>query len=339
MATMKAWQYTSASGGLVKNLKLNNAAARPPSVLPKDKVLVEVISAALNPADYKIPELGLISRAVIARPASPGIDYCGKVVVIGSDIDTVKEGDLVFGRLDMPTQFGTLGQFIIAPRAGCVPLPTGIDPDHAACIGTAGMTEWECIVPYVKEGSKIFIHGGSGGTGTFGIQIAKVLGCHVTTSCSTGNVSLCKSIGADEVIDYKTTNVSEELKKKGQVFDLVVDNVGDPNDLYIAANTFLKSSGKFNQVGFQMGLAGIASSASRMLRPGFLGGGKRPFVIAMVQNEYDGYIQMGKWMQEGKLKAVIDSTYEYSDAPKAFERLKTGHAKGKVVVHVTKKPE
>jgi alkaline phosphatase D len=201
------------------------------------------------------------------------------------------------------------------------------------------MTEWGCIVPYVKEGSKVFIHGGSGGTGTFGIQIAKALGCHVTTSCSTGNVSLCKSIGADEVIDYKTANVSEELKKKGQVFDLVVDNVGDPNDLYIAANTFLKSTGKFNLVGFQMSLAGIASTASRMLWPGFLGGGKRSLVIAMVQNEYNAYVQLGKWMQEGKLKAVIDSTYEYSDAPKAFERLKTGHAKGKVVVHVTKKPE
>jgi NADPH:quinone reductase-like Zn-dependent oxidoreductase len=148
---MKAWQYNSASGGLVKNLKLNNEAARPPSALPKDKVLVEVISTALNPADYKIPELGVISRAVISRPASPGIDYCGKVIAIGSDIDTVKEGDLVFGRLDMPTQFGTLGQFIIAPKAGCVPLPSGIDPDHAAYIGTAGMTEWGCIVPYVKK--------------------------------------------------------------------------------------------------------------------------------------------------------------------------------------------
>jgi NADPH:quinone reductase-like Zn-dependent oxidoreductase len=110
MANMKAWQYTSISDGFVKSLKLNNEAARPPSALPKEKVLVEVISAALNPADYKIPELGLISRAIISRPASPGIDFSGRVVAIGSGIDSAKEGELVFGRLNFPTQFGTLGQ-------------------------------------------------------------------------------------------------------------------------------------------------------------------------------------------------------------------------------------
>jgi NADPH-dependent curcumin reductase CurA len=76
-----------------------------------------------------------------------------------------------------------------------------------------------------------------------------------------------------------------------------------------------------------------------MLWPGFLGGGKRALAFAMTQNESDAFVQMDRWMQEGKLKAVIDSTYEYSDAPKAFEKLITGHAKGKIVVHVTKKPE
>lgn len=295
---------------------------------------------ALNPADYKIPELGIISRAMISRPASPGIDYCGTVVATGSGIDHVQEGQVVFGRLGLPTKFGTLGQFIVAPKEGCVPLPNGVDPDHAAAVGTAGMTAWACIVPNVTEGSRIFINGGSGGTGTFGIQIAKALGCHVTTSCSTSNVSFCENLGADEVIDYKSTSVSAELKKKkkGEAFDLVVDNVGTPDDLYIASNDFLKPTGKFIQVGASTTIKGVTSMASRAMYPAFLGGGKRTIEFAVAKNSFDAYVQMGKWMQEGKLKAIIDSTFEYIDAPKAFERLKTGRARGKVVIRVTERP-
>lgn len=338
MANMKAWQYTSANGDLGKNLELNYAAPRPPGALPADKVLVEVTTMALNPADYKIPELGIISRAIISTPASPGIDYAGTVVATGSGIDHVQEGQVVFGRLDLPTKFGTLGQFIVAPKEGCVPLPNGVDLDHAAAVGTAGMTAWGCIVPNVTEGSRIFINGGSGGTGTFGIQIAKALGCHVTTSCSTSNVSLCKSLGADEVIDYKSTSVCAELKKKkDNPFDLVIDNVGTPDDLYIASNDFLKPTGKFIQVGASTTIKGVTSMASRAMRPAFLGGGKSTFEFAGPKNSFDAYVQMGKWMQEGKLKAIIDSTFEYIDAPKAFEKLKTGHARGKIVIHVAER--
>jgi NADPH:quinone reductase-like Zn-dependent oxidoreductase len=143
-------------------------------------------------------------------------------------IEDLKSGQLVFGRLDSPRRFGTLGGYIIPPRAGTVPLPDGVEVDDAACIGTAGLAAYQSIVPYVKKGDGVFINGGSGGTGVFGIQIAKAKDCYVVTACSTANVELCKRLGADEVIDYKKSGVVEILKKSGRKFDLVVDNEDAP---------------------------------------------------------------------------------------------------------------
>jgi NADPH:quinone reductase-like Zn-dependent oxidoreductase len=333
---MKASQFSSTSGGLEKHLKLTETASRPPATLSPEQVSVEVISMSLNPVDYKVPELPFVGGTMVHMPASPGIDYCGRVVNTGAAVkDILKPGQLVFGRLDRPVKFGTLGQFITAPRAGCIALPSGIEPDHAAAIGTAALTAYQCIAPNVKSGDKVFINGGSGGTGVFGIQFAKVKGCHVTTSCSTPNVQLCKGLGADEVIDYTTTNVSEELKSRGLEFALVIDNVGEPYDLYKASDYFLKEGGKFVQVGAAVTLSGIYNILSKMCWPAFLGGGKRKLDLMQVKNNADDFAQIGRWMKQGKVRAVIDSTFALEDAAKGYERLKTGRTRGKIIVHVT----
>jgi NADPH:quinone reductase-like Zn-dependent oxidoreductase len=253
----------------------------------------------------------------------------------------IRSNKLVFGRLHHPTSYGTLGQFIIAPHAGCIPLPSGIDPDHAAAAGTAALTAYQCIVPTVKQGDRVFINGGSGGTGVFGIQFAKEKGCHVTTSCSGRNVQLCKDLGADEVIDYRTTNVAQELKAQARshgVFDLVVDNVGEPQELYKASDAFLKEGGKFVQVGAAATLNGIYSILWRMCWPSLLGGGKRKLELLQVKNKEDDFRQIGEWMQRGKVRAVIEETFELGEATRAYEKLKTGRTRGKIVVHVTEKP-
>jgi NADPH:quinone reductase-like Zn-dependent oxidoreductase len=335
---MKAWQYNSGAGGLEKNLTLNDSAS-PPSkhAMSKDQILVEVISASLNPVDYKIPELGFASKLMISTPASPGLDFCGRVVATHATNDEFKEGEKVFGRLDGPAQFGTCGQFIIASTNGCVVLPNGVDEDHAAAIGTAGLTAYQCIVPHVKASSKVFINGGSGGTGTFGIQFAKQLGAHVTTTCSAANVELCKELGADEVIDYKTDDLIQTLKSKGQLFDLIVDNVGTPDALYNECHAFLKPGCNFIQVGATVSLASTTSLVSRALKPSWLGGGQRPFQFLQAKSKKEDLAQIGRWMAEGNVQAVIDQVFDWNDVPKAFEKLKTGRAKGKIVVHVTAK--
>lgn len=336
---MKAAQFSSTSGGLEKHLKFNPTASPPPSTLSAEQVLVEVISMSLNPVDYKVPELPLLGGFMVPKPASPGIDYCGRVVCAGSGLKPILQpGQLVFGRLDQPIKFGTLGQYITAQRSGCVALPAGVDPDQAATVGTAALTAYQCIVPNVKSGDKVFINGGSGGTGVFGIQIAKVKGCHVTTSCSTPNVQLCKDLGADEVVDYRTTNVSQELKSRGQQFALVVDNVGEPHDLYKASDRFLKESGKYVQIGVPLSVSWMFGLLSRMWRPAFLGGGKRMLELLQVKNNENDLEQIGEWMKEGKVRTVIESTFALEDAAKAYEKLKTGRTRGKIVVHVTEKP-
>jgi len=196
------------------------------------------------------------------------------------------------------------------------------------------MHRYQAIAPNVKNGDKVFINGGSGGTGVYGIQIAKALGCHVTTTCSTPNVEFCKSLGADDVIDYKASDVVETLSSKGQIFSLVVDNIGTPANLYKAASAFLLPTGKFVQIGSTISLGSLKTVGGNMLLPGFLGGGKRPYQMLMTKPSADELAQLAEWFKEGKLKGVLDSVFEWEDAPKAFEKLKTGRAKGKVVVRV-----
>ena len=339
---MKAWQFSQTTGGLEKNLKLNNAVSLPPNAksLGPDQVLVQVLSATLNPVDYKFAQIPVVGSLIIKRPASPALDYSGRVVACGPNSKKVssedlKPGQLVFGKLDGPTQYGTLAEYTIGPRSGCVPLPQGVSVDDAACIGSAALTAYQCLVPHVKPGDKVFINGGSGGVGSFGIQIAKIKGCHVTTSCSSANVDLCKSLGADQVIDYKSKDVVTELKKM-QNFDLVVDNVGTPADLYWQAHKFTKAGTKYVQVGAAMSPGGIYDLLTRMVWPGFLGGGKRPFEFLGLSNNYDQMKEMGGWMADGKMKALIDEVYGMEDKGpvRAYEKLKTGRVKGKLVVRI-----
>jgi NADPH:quinone reductase-like Zn-dependent oxidoreductase len=336
--SMRAWIYSSASGGLDKAMKLVEAAPQPPhQALPQDGILIQVNSMSPNPADYKIPEMGMLARALVSVPASPGMDYAGTVVKTGAGIaaKTFKVGDKVFGKVD-PQRHGTLGTYITATYEGCAAVPEGVSLDEASCVATAGLSAYQCIKPYVKEGDKVFVNGGSGGVGTFGIQIAKALGCHVTASCSGKNAELVRGLGADEVIDYTKEDVSAVLRAKGPVFALAVDNVGTPADLYKAAGQFLLPTGTFVQIAADMKLASIKSIMSRSFLPSVLGGGKSKFVLLMVKPLHDDLVQMGRWMQEGKVKAVIEETFEFEDAPKAIAKLKLGRTRGNLVVRVSK---
>jgi alkaline phosphatase D len=328
--TMKAWQYASTSGGVEANLQINDTTQ---PILGDDEILVQVHAMALNPVDYKATEMG-IPLVLFGSRLTPGADFCGKVAKTGSKVDSFRIGEWVFGAKVAALATGTLAQYVAVSKQHLTSLPEGVQVDDAATIGIVGLTEIQAIRPNVKEGDKVFINGGSGGTGVYGIQIAKALGCHVTTSCSTANIELCKSLGADEVIDYKTTDVTKALVEKGQVFSLVVDNVGLTADLYKQSASYLLPAGKFVQVGAGSSMGGLGQIASNMLLPSFLGGGKRKYQMLMTSPSAEDLRQLGSWMKEGKVKAVHDEVFEWEDAPNAFARLRTGRAKGKIVVHV-----
>ena len=337
---MRAVQYSSVQGGMEKNLRYTEDAKVPPhdeQMQRGDHIMVEVISASLNPLDYKTPETPVIGKAMTwynASPASPGLDYCGRIKSTGSIIDNYSIGEMVYGRLTRPTTYGTLAQYILVDQDGCIPLPEGINPDHAATLGIAGETAYRSLVPYAKEGDRVFINGGSSGTGTYGIQIAKLLGCHVTVSCSTSSIELCKELGADNVIDYTKFDLVSELSELGRTspFDLLVDGVGVPDNLYDQCHLYLHPEGRFISIGSKHD---IKSLAARSL-PTFLGGGRRKSesVHVLLTTHHDDLVQLGKWMKEGKIKAIIDSTYPLQDAAEAYAKLKGGHSHGKIVVRV-----
>ncbi|KAL4896192.1 hypothetical protein BDV59DRAFT_172267 [Aspergillus ambiguus] len=335
--TMKAWLYSRTTDGLEKNLHLDSEA-RMPGALRDDQILVKVISAAINPADYKVPELTSLTHLMIPKPATPGMDFCGQVIIAASAVKDLKRGQLVYGSLGMPSQFGSLGEYIVCSARTTAPLPDGLDPDDAASIGIAGQTALQSLQPYVSSGDKVFINGGSGGCGMFAIQIAKLLGCHVTTTCSTRNVEFCRELGADEVIDYSVEDVLDALKAKGQVFSLVVDHVGTPDSLYRECDAFLLPGKAFVQVGSTSLLSSsILSFADRLVRPGFLGGGKRKYDILMFKNRKEELVQIGEWIQQGKITVVVDSTFAFEDAVQAFEKLRSQRSRGKIIVHVSDK--
>ncbi|KAJ3519203.1 hypothetical protein NM208_g14217 [Fusarium decemcellulare] len=337
--TMRTWQYSSVEGKLEDYLTIVEVPVPSPSSLAKGQLLVEIISASINPVDYKLPESGIIGRLMISRPATPGLDFCGRIIAKHPSVTAFETGQLVFGGFTQANPMGTLGQYTVTSSGFCALVPAGIDPDQAAAVGTAATTAYQSLMPdSLEPGATIFINGGSGGVGTWAIQEAKALGAQVVTTCSTGNVELCRQLGADEVLDYKKVDIISDLKSRGNVFDLVVDNVGSSTELYDTSPSLLKPGGTFVQVGVgeAMTASGVASSLKKQFVPTFIRGGPRYYFVNM-KNTSEFFGRIGSWMAEGKARAIVDETYEWKDVPAAFRRLREGHVRGKIVIHVSKR--
>ena len=160
------------------------------------------------------------------------------------------------------------------------------------------------------------------------------MGCHVTATCSTRNIELCRGLGADEVIDYTAEkDLSATLRERGVIFDIILDHVGLPYDLYFQCHHFLRPGGVFLQVG---GHNMMDTHVARVGWPSFLGGGKRKYVVFFFKNTREDLVKMGEWVQKGAVKIQLDTAYEFEDAVKAFEKLRSVRARGKIVVHVAK---
>lgn len=336
---MRAWQYSVTNKPIEQSLELVHDRIRPGQTLGKSEILVKVVSVGVNPGDYKVAEAGMIGTALAKLPAIPGMDFSGRVVSVGSGIKEIKPDDPVFGRVNpLRCPSGALAEYVQTDYDSCVLVPPGVDMDHAAGIGTAALTAYQNIIPYTKKGERIFIHGGSGGVGTYSIQIAKALGLHVTVSCSTTNVDLCKRLGADEVIDYKTTDLVVRLREGGKRFEHVIDTVGNaPADLYPASKDFLVDRGQYHIIGGGVTFDYVKVVGRNWLLPSFLGGGKHKIVMVPTNNTHEHLVQIADWLRDGTIKTAIDTVFYFEEAPKAFEKVKTGRTKGKIVVRVSDK--
>ncbi|KAI8710996.1 PKS-ER domain-containing protein [Fusarium sp. LHS14.1] len=333
---MRAWMHTSTDLPLEKGMTLMTEAPYPSNPLKANEVLVKVKSVGVNPADPIFAELGWPTRAIVKPNPIPGMDFSGEVVSTGRNVTSMSPGDRAFGRVD--TQKGSAGsmaEYTKAEVEGCVPIPAGIDWDQAAGVGTAGVTAYESLVLHSKPGDSIFINGSTGGVGTFAIQFAKAHGCKVTVSCSTAKVQLCKELGADELIDYRTEDLISVLKGKGKVFDLVVDYAyREDTNLYKASNHFLTEKGMFVMVPGGVSGALVKTLAKNMLCPSVLGGGKAKFEAYFAKSNRAAFQQISEWMAAGKVRTVIDSVFEFGEMPRAIEQIKAGRTTGKIIVHV-----
>ncbi|KAF5536658.1 zinc alcohol dehydrogenase [Fusarium mexicanum] len=322
------------SGPLETTLAINDQDPMPKHTnnLPPGHVLVKVAYTSLNPFDYKVAEAPVIGTW--AFKGIPCLDFAGTVV--RSTDSEFQEGSKVFGQTQ-PMNFGACAQYIVVAAQLCNRVPENVGLEDAATFGIAGLTAYQMIVPFIGNGGgrkKILINGGSGGLGTYAIQIAKALGCYVTATCSGANTDLCREIGADEVINYQAKDVVDTLKQSGKQYDLIVDPIFSDLRLYWESHQYLDPRGSYVTVLGGLNLKVVKQLMTIFLWPRALGGGQRPFQIIGRSPSRCDYTQLAEWTNDGVVKPVIEQIYDMEDIGAAFERIKSGRARGKLVVRI-----
>ena len=287
-----------------------------------DEVLVRIRAAAVNPADWSIMTgLPYIARMLygLRKPKNGvrGTDVAGEVEAIGTSVTRFRPGDEVFGWCN-----GSFAEYAATSEDALALKPANLTFEQAAAVPESGQVALQALrdLGKVRPGQKVLINGASGGTGTFAVQIAKSLGADVTGVCSTRNVDLVRSIGADHVIDY----TGEDFTKQGQRYDFILDNVGNRSlsDLRLALTTY---SGGFDNRWFASG--GRVVSAIVLSR--FVSQTLRTFVMSP---KLENLVVLSELIEAGKVTPVIDRTYPLSETAAAVRYVGEGHARGKVVI-------
>src|SRR5438309_4518659 len=300
-----------------------------------DQILVKVHAVSVNPYDWHFVEgTPYFMRGMGVGLRKPkeirlGVDFAGTIESVGKNVTQYKPGDDVFGGRE-----GAFAQYVSRRAVGSVALkPAGLTFEQAASINIAGITALQGVRDKgkVQPGQKVLINGASGGVGTFAVQLAKNFGAEVTGVCSTRNVELVQSLGADHVIDY----TKEDFTKGDQHYDVILDNVA--NHSLSECRRVLNPDGKYVLIG------GGGVNEGRWLGPGLTHALNAMFLSKFVSQKMGMMLAelnqkdltaLADLMQSGKVTPVIDRTYTLSELPQAIEYLEQGHARGKVVVKV-----
>jgi NADPH:quinone reductase-like Zn-dependent oxidoreductase len=290
-----------------------------------DDVLVAVHAASLAAGDYfGMRGAPFPIRMVIGFPRPKkdhvvGLDLAGHVEAVGRNVTRFRPGDEVFGE-----GRGGCAEYACANEGKLALKPRDLTVEQAAAVPTSALAALHGLRDHgrVQPGQKVLINGASGGVGTFAVQIAKVLGADVTGVCSTANVDMVRSIGADHVIDY----TKEDFTQGEARYDLILDNAAshsfaDYRRVLEPGGTLLPNSGH----------AGMGYVVTAFLLPLFVRQQERPFVSTPNQ---DDLITLGELVEAGRVTPVIDRTYALSETAEAFRYLDEGHARGKVVIVV-----
>ena len=299
---------------------------------PKDnEVLVKVHAASVNPLDWHFMRGKPYIMRMMAGFGTPkdsrmGVDYAGTVEAVGRNVKRFKPGEEVFGGRD-----GAFAEYVVAREDRAIVLkPANITFEQAAAVPVAAITALQALRDEgkIQPGQKVLINGASGGVGTFAVQIAKSMGAEVTGVCSTRNVAMVQSLGADHVIDY----TKEDFTKGAQLYDLILDNVG--NHALLDIRRVLTPKGTLVLIGGGGPDAGpwlevfSGPIKAKLLSP-FV---SQKLVFFMAELNPRDLTILGDLMQAGKMTPVIDRRYKLSETAEAIRYLEAGHARGKVVI-------
>lgn len=306
----------------------------------ESEVLVQIFAASLNPIDFKIRDGKLKFLRAYKFPLILGHDLAGVVSEVGANVVKFKKGDRVYSR-PRNGRTGSLAEYIGIDENELALMPKNLSFIEAASIPLVGLTSWQALIDVakLKAGDRIFIPAGSGGVGTFAVQLAKHFGAHVITSTSKRNVDFVRGLGADEVVDYKNQKFEEVLKN----IDIVFDTLG--------GDSLYKSFQIIRPNGWIVSISGAPDyRLAKDLNLNFL----KAWVIRLVgykanslakkarahyrfifmKSSGDQLIQIGQIIENGKIKPVIDREFSFDEAQKAMDYLESGHARGKVVIKI-----
>jgi NADPH:quinone reductase-like Zn-dependent oxidoreductase len=313
----------------------------PPDVLKLERVekptpaanelLIKVHDASLNPLDWHYMRgTPYVMRLQVGmgRPKRTriGVDFSGTVEAVGTGVTKFKVGDEIFGAAD-----GALAQYVTSTVEGLALKPANVTFAQAAAVPIAAVTALQGLRDkgQIKSGQKVLINGASGGVGTFAVQLAKYYGADVTGVCSTRNVDLVRSLGADHVIDY----TNEDFTKGSEHYDLILDTVG--NHALLDYRQVLNAHGIFVIIGAQSNdpwLGPLASMLKAFVVSPFMRQ-KLGMMMADVNRTSDLEL-LRDLMQAGKVTPVIDRQYPLQETAAAMRYLEQGHARGKVIVNL-----
>ncbi|MDB4956520.1 MAG: zinc-containing alcohol dehydrogenase [Myxococcales bacterium] len=307
-----------------------------PEVGPRD-VLIAVKAASLNPLDFKIREGKVKLVLKLKPPIALGCDVAGVVERVGAEVTKFRPGDEVFARLEKD-RMGGLAERVAATEQVVARKPARASFEEAAAIPLAGLTALQALreAAGLTPGQRVLIHAGAGGVGSLAIQIAKVLGLHVTTTTSTKNIDLVKQLGADAIVDY----TKHEPLPDG--LDAVFDTLGAASEL--------ASLGAVKRGGIVVGVGGLPDGAFAKARlPGFarpviwLATGKRRraanragarFAYLFMRPDGEQLAELASWIDDGRLKPLVHRSYPLAESRQAFAELERGRARGKIIVTI-----
>ncbi|MGH8223741.1 MAG: NAD(P)-dependent alcohol dehydrogenase [Woeseiaceae bacterium] len=297
--------------------------------IPADnEVLVKVRAASVNPLDWHYMRGSPVIMRLDSGLAAPentrlGVDFAGIVEAVGKDVERFEPGDEVFGG-----RTGAFAEYVtVREDRAIVPKPASVSFGQAAALPIAAVTALQALRDKgrVQAGQKVLINGASGGVGTFAVQIARSFGAEVTGVCSTRNVEMVRSIGADHVIDYTQENFTES----GQQYDLIIDNVG--NHPLLDVRRVLKPDGILVIVGGPDGrwIGPLMNPLKAYLLSPFV---SQELTLFLAQLSQQDLTVLGELMEAGKLTPVIDRRYRLSEVPAAIAYSEEGRARGKIII-------